>query len=280
LQKQNNKYNTKTWEDKKVGFETAKAMTKEEMMRKYFSAPKREPVEGEYMTPEGWIYCSVCGEEKQGFHYGSWNDCVCGCHREKEREHKRRAFIRAQQEDWLAPEAYKAVSFEKDDRSQPAATSICQSYIEQWERCENGGQGLLLYGAVGTGKTFLAACTANALLAKEKSVYFANLPELIARLADFDSNEGDYILKRIRGVKLLVLDVFGAQRGSEWANEQIFRIAEMRYGKPTIVTANLTPAQMRGDSNLTCARIYDRILQFLIPVEFCGESRRRAYSYM
>ena len=40
-------------------------------------------------------------------------------------------------------------------------------YVEQWQTMRSENLGLLLWGGVGTGKSFLAGCIANALMEQE-----------------------------------------------------------------------------------------------------------------
>ena len=41
---------------------------------------------------------------------------------------------------------------------------MAKRYVEQWKKVKAENLGLLLWGDVGTGKSFVAACIANALL--------------------------------------------------------------------------------------------------------------------
>ncbi len=47
------------------------------------------------------------------------------------------------------------------------------AYVECWEEMKAGNIGYLLWGMVGTGKSYFAGCIANALV--EESILLANL---------------------------------------------------------------------------------------------------------
>ena len=42
-----------------------------------------------------------------------------------------------------------------------------RAYVEHWDEAYRNNTGLLLFGDVGTGKSFFAGCIANALLDRE-----------------------------------------------------------------------------------------------------------------
>ena len=48
------------------------------------------------------------------------------------------------------------------------------TYVEKWEEMKKNATGLLIWGNVGTGKSFFAGCIANALLEKGIPVLMTN----------------------------------------------------------------------------------------------------------
>lgn len=54
-------------------------------------------------------------------------------------------------------------TFENDNGRSPQMHHA-HRYVEQWQTMRSKNLGLLLWGGVGTGKSFLAGCIANALL--------------------------------------------------------------------------------------------------------------------
>ena len=134
---------------------------------------------------------------------------------------------------------------------------------------------IILY-AVGTGKSFLAGCIANALLEQEIEVRMNNFAEVLNDLSANFSEKNTYI-KNLCRVPLLILDDFGMERGTEYGLEQIYAVIDGRYrsGKPLIVTTNLTLQELKNPQDIAHARIYDRLLEMCVPVQFKGESFRK-----
>ena len=97
--------------------------------------------------------------------------------------------------------------------------------------------GLLLWGGVGTGKSFLAGCIANALVEQEVPVRMTNFARILNELNGSFSGRNEVIDKLCR-YPLLIIDDFGMERGTEYALEQIYSIVDSRYRsqKPLIVT--------------------------------------------
>jgi DNA replication protein DnaC len=85
-------------------------------------------------------------------------------------------------------------------------------------------------------------------------------------------------LERLNRCRLLILDDFGMERGTEYALEQVYNVIESRTrsGRPLIVTTNLSLSELQNPTDTAHARIYDRVLELCIPICFTGESMRRA----
>ena len=152
-------------------------------------------------------------------------------------------------------------------------SEICRSYAERWPEIQKRNVGLLLWGDVGTGKSYLAACIANALIEQEVPVCMTRLSEVIDH--GFDGRS-EYI-RRLCAYPLLILDDFGMERDTRFGLETVCRVIDERYlsGKPLIVTTNLTLGELKQTEDIDCARIYDRILSMTVPIRFDGESLRR-----
>ena len=75
----------------------------------------------------------------------------------------------------------------------------------------------------------------------------------------------------------MIIDDLGAERKSEFMQEQVFNIIDSRYrsGLPFIITTNLTADEIKKPQDVGYSRIYDRILERCHPVEVTGASRRR-----
>ena len=149
-------------------------------------------------------------------------------------------------------------------------------YVEQWQTMHSENLGLLLWGGVGTGKSFLAGCIANALMEQEVPVRMTNFARILNELNGSFSRRNDVVDKLCR-YPLLIIDDFGMERGTDYALEQIYNIVDSRYRswKPLIVTTNLTLDEIRHPQDTAHARIYDRLLEMCVPVSCIGVSFRK-----
>ena len=103
---------------------------------------------------------------------------------------------------------------------------------------------LLLTGRYGTGKTHLAAAIANQAVSQGVPTLFLTVPDLLdwLRFSYSDASEEDFEerFEEIRTVPLLVMDDFGTQNATAWAQEKLFQILNYRYTArlATVVTSN------------------------------------------
>lgn len=119
-----------------------------------------------------------------------------------------------------------------------------RAYIENWNALRAAGRGLLIYGPVGTGKSFLADCIANALIEQEKPVLRVKSTDISYHL---DGRNYDF-LENIKRTPLLIIDDLGAERQTSFASEKVFQVIDCRYesGGPMIVTTNFTRKDMEN----------------------------------
>ena len=66
--------------------------------------------------------------------------------------------------------------------------------------------GLLLWGDVGTGKTFFAGCIANALLDKGIPVLMTNFARILNTLAGMHSEDRNLFIDSMNRYSLLIID--------------------------------------------------------------------------
>jgi DNA replication protein DnaC len=103
---------------------------------------------------------------------------------------------------------------------------------------------LFLQGGSGCGKTHLAAAAANFAVTLGVPTLFLTVPDLLDTLR-FSYDDKDVTFEErfdeIRNARLLILDDFGTQNATGWAQEKLFQIINFRYINrlPTIVTSNL-----------------------------------------
>ena len=98
-------------------------------------------------------------------------------------------------------------TFEHDNGRNPQ-TETARFYVESWETMQAENIGYLFWGGVGTGKSYLAACIANALMEKEVAVCMTNFATILNDLAASFDGRNEYI-SRLCSYPLLILDDFG-----------------------------------------------------------------------
>ena len=165
-------------------------------------------------------------------------------------------------------------TFEKDNGKNPVM-KVARDYVSKWSDFASKNAGLVLWGDVGTGKTFFAACIANALVEQNVSVKMTNFSTILNDLfAESDKNK---YLDRLNKHSLLIIDDLGIERGTEYALEQVYNVIDTLYksGKPLIVTTNLTLDELKFPTDIPHKRIYDRVLGMCVPVMFNGMNFRK-----
>jgi DNA replication protein DnaC len=98
-----------------------------------------------------------------------------------------------------------------------------------------------MQGPNGVGKTHLAYAIAARAMELRHAVFAHTVPETLNLLSSgFDDKTYESWLDGLKSVELLVLDDLGAQRETNWTNEQLFMIIDRRYvlGRPTVFTTN------------------------------------------
>lgn len=252
------------------------------------SALKNSPPEnGDYFNTDGLLVCGkchtprrvirvICGQTKE-------LPVLCACRTEQirvgkiaEEKQKKAATIQSLKDKSMLDCRFKEASFERALKgSNERATRICKKYSDCFPAMLEKNQGLLLFGPVGTGKTYMAACIANSLMEQLYTVRVTSLVKVIQQARTLRDDD-DTFFKKLNRAKLLVIDDFGAERNTEYATEIVYNVIDSRYRekKPMIVTTNLTLSQMQDCPDVRLGRIYDRIFETCYPVEFTGKSLR------
>lgn len=125
------------------------------------------------------------------------------------------------------------------------AHSIERAFNQAQHYSQNLNGWMLLQGGYGCGKTHLAAAVANFAVSMGVPTLFLTVPDLLDTLR-FSYNSEDTTFEerfdQIRNAHLLVLDDFGTQNATGWAQEKLFQIVNYRYINKlsTVVTTNLS----------------------------------------
>jgi DNA replication protein DnaC len=163
-----------------------------------------------------------------------------------------------------------------NDNGQKPLMDKARAYVENWKEAYKSNIGLLLFGDVGTGKSFFAGCIANALLDRDVPVLMTNFPTILNRLTGMFSEDRSEFIASFDEYDLLIIDDLGVERSTEYAMEQMFFVIDSRYRsrRPMIITTNLKLSELKNPPDLAHARIYDRILERCAPILFDGKNFR------
>jgi DNA replication protein DnaC len=105
---------------------------------------------------------------------------------------------------------------------------------------------VIFHGLNGCGKTHLAAAIANYRLAQGKPVLFVVVPDLLDHLRSTFSPDSkisyDEFFEKLKETPLLILDDFGEQSATPWAQEKLYQLINYRYNArlPMVVTTCLS----------------------------------------
>ena len=244
---------------------------------------------------DGLRYCGKCNTPKQTRQNLFGNEitvgCMCACAQQKyaqeEKERKKREEadrIMRLRSVGISSQTFRDASFAADDGKNPKPMDTLRRYVEKWEDMKRENIGLLLYGDVGTGKSYGAACVANRLIEQSIPACMINLSTVLNSMGGFQSEEKNTYIADLMRYPLLILDDFGMERQTEYAMEQVFNIIDARYrsGKPLIITTNLSLTELNAPKSLEHKRIYDRIKEMCQPLNFGSNGRRteRAHEKM
>ena len=166
-------------------------------------------------------------------------------------------------------------TFSNDDGGNSKIIGIARKYVDNFNVMRSQGTGLLLYGNVGCGKSFAAACIANALIDRGTPCMMTNFSRIINRLQESFEGRQKYI-DNLSRFDLLVIDDMAVERNSEYVWENIMNIVDSRYrsGLPLIVTTNLTIGELADPSDIRRQRVYSRLKEMCVPIEVTGADRR------
>lgn len=246
----------------------------------------RELFAPSYTDSDGLLHCGTCHSPRQKRHktedgreYLVYTDCDC-------RKRAKRLVLVREMQSGFKDERAKGATFAKDDGADRESGLLLRRYVEKWDEMQRENIGLLLHGDVGGGKTFFAACIANAIIEKAIKdgrehpvpIMLTTIPALRDEMQkDFGAQKAR-ILQEIAETPLLILDDIGFEKTTPTAAELAFDIINQRYkaNAPLIVTTNLTISEITNAQDMKQKRIFDRIVEMCSPVYIKAEGRRQA----
>lgn len=243
--------------------------------------------EGDHIGEDGLVYCGKCGSRKQlRVKFGDKTHvvrCVCKCESKELEEKKRQEEYEEQmrrinrlKEASMMDKKYREVTFDKYEvrEENKKVFEMAKKYADRFQDMYKKNQGLLLYGPVGTGKSFTAACIGNYLLDNAKPVIMTSFVKILQDIWEND-REAECITI-LNSASLLIVDDLGTERETDYALEKVYNIIDsrVRANKPMIITSNLELNDMMECEDIRKKRIYDRILECCYPMYVGGKSFR------
>ena len=247
-----------------------------------------EPEEGDFYDDEGFLVCGKCKTRRESMVKlpGSEEEIkvpsLCRCRFEKqefEKEQKRHNdVVSGLRSISLMDRRLENATFENfvTKESNAKCRRLLESYAKRFDEMCEKSQGLILFGTVGTGKTYGAACVANYLIEREISVVMTSFIKIIDQMRGFDE-DSETIIRRINRARLLIIDDLGAERDTTYALEKVYDVIDARYRskRPMILTTNMSMADMLAEEDVRYSRIYDRIFEMCVPIPYEGPSWRK-----
>ena len=256
------------------------------------SADTPSQASGDYINPaDGLKYCGKCHTPKEAFFPENLRRngmdkhpvlCKCAAKARAEKESEEKKEQHRKKVTMLQTEAFRDIpaALWRFDAVpvMTAQLSKAKQYVENWDSFKRDEIGLLLFGNVGTGKSYAAGCIANALIDRLESVLFVGISDVVNRMQGSFGSDRDHYTKTLMRPDLLILDDLGAERNTSFGKERVFDVVDKRLltGRPMIVTTNIPLSVMKQAVDLDDRRIYDRILEVCVPIMFDGDSFRKS----
>lgn len=168
-------------------------------------------------------------------------------------------------------------TYSADSGQQRKYLAKCQDYARHFpEHCKTG-DGLMLLGSPGTGKTHLAVATLNEIIKTHRAPgLYTTAARMFRRIKDTYGNSEESESQAIAAFTkpaILVLDEIGVSFGSDAELNYLFDVMNERYEQcmPTIVVSNVQPTELgqwMGD------RVVDRLRECSKLMVFDWDSAR------
>lgn len=141
------------------------------------------------------------------------------------------------------------------------------------------GEAILISGASGAGKSFLASALGHQACAQGYKVLYYNLQKLLLKTKLSRVDGSIYkLMERLSRSELLILDDFGLTRLEQQQRMDLMEIIEDRHAKRSTIIASQLPVanwyDVIGEETVADA-ILDRLVHTSYRIELKGESLRK-----
>lgn len=233
----------------------------------------------DYLEPH--YVCSICEDT------GVAESGICSCQREL-------LVQTAKEEIEKSAPLYKSTfdSFSLDFYPEAADTNgispkkhmdgivqFCKAYADDFSL---RSPSLFMHGATGLGKTHLSLSIANKAIEKGFGVVYGSAPNMFGQLEKehfskqnpFDRTYEQELLES----DLVIIDDIGVEFSTQFTVSCVYNIINSRIlsGKPTIISTNLTPAELEDKYT---QRITSRIIGSYVSLKFTGRDIRQLKRY-
>ena len=163
----------------------------------------------DYINPaNGLKYYGKCHAPKEAFYPADLQVqgftkhpvmCKCAAERREREESERREYERMSYMTMLRNKAFHdmpAAGWRFESAVVPTP-QLAKGYAQNWDEFKKAGIGLLLFGNVGTGKSYAAGCVANALIDRLESVLFVGMSGVVNRMQGNFGADRDHYMKSL-----------------------------------------------------------------------------------
>lgn len=187
------------------------------------------------------------------------------------------------------PPRYKYRTLDRMDTKELSfliAHDWADELVKKWSELGKAAQGLYLWGGTGSGKTLLACAILNELIfrygleckyAKINRDFLSTIRDTYQKDSELHGME-QTIKKQFTDVEVLVLDDFGANKESDWANSQLYDLIDARYEeeKVTILTSNISLSDWKDKAE---GRIFSRLMEMTKEIHLDCPDYRLSHSF-
>lgn len=222
---------------------------------------------GDYKDADGTSICGVCGKPKSVAYVADDGSIVrfpVAHMHDVERKLSKANVLR--RDCFYGFEAYQDANFGTCDAP---IKSIFEQYCGMFrEFGASKGEGFIIFGDKGVGKTYLAACVCNRLIEQGYKCKFTSIRSGL--------DDKQTIVKEMLAADFVVIDDFGMERTTPYGMETTYDLINKLYSnrKPIIVTTNLTESQLKNPPR-GLDRAIDRIKERCKAIPYEGANRRQ-----